>query len=220
MKNTTNICEIINNEIKNKTLDLSIDYVEILFDKSLSEEILTEIPLVKSILSFYNIKNSFTNKLNTKKIIHFFQTLNSSKINDEDYNEFLYKYNSDKEYQDKVIETIVFLNERFLQIEKSKILANLIAAHIKKELSWEELSNILPILDTIHPITFSALKDLYESNWTINVTPSQEYQNYFLPNEALLVACGILNRQGTRVKVEKLGQQLYEFGIKPSQINF
>ena len=49
------INHIVSKEITEKTLDLSIDYTEIALDHFISNQILTEVPIIKSIVAFYNI---------------------------------------------------------------------------------------------------------------------------------------------------------------------
>jgi len=205
------ITQIVSKEITDKTLDLSIDFTEIALDQFISNSVLSEIPIIKSLVSFYNIKNSITHRHNTKKILSFFQEFNSKKINDIKFNQFKHKFKTDKKYQTQVTETIILLNERFLQVEKSKILANLIIAHIEDNLSWDELTDITIVLDNIQPKAFLFLEKLSKLDWN-----SFDFNKDI--GEGLILANGIGYKSGSRLWITEIGQQLFNYGIKPANI--
>jgi len=207
-----NITQIISNEITEKTLDLSVDFTEIALDRFISNNILSEIPIIKSVLSFYNIGNSIINRHNSKKILCFFQEFNSKKIDDIKFNEFKHKIITDQKYQSQVIETIILLNERFLQVEKSKILANIIIAHIEGNLSWDELTDITIVLDFIQPKGFLFLEKMSKlENWS-----GHDFSEDI--GESLILASGIGYKYGSQLWINETGQKLFNFGIKPANV--
>ncbi|OYX25553.1 MAG: hypothetical protein B7Z06_07095 [Flavobacteriales bacterium 32-35-8] len=209
MKKKNDINEIVSNEILKRTIDISIDYSELSLDAFLEEGLLKEIPFVKSIVGFYNISNSIIERHKVNKILTFFKTFHEGNIDGEKLEKFKEKFSADKKYQNKVIEIIILLNERFLQIEKSKILANLLLAHIKNELSWEEFQDISMILEVIHPRGFDFLHLISkELNWA-NQSPRINV------DEVFMIACGIGYRHGSRFYISHYGQKLFNFGIKP-----
>jgi len=154
----TDITKIVSDEIVNSSIDLGVDYSEIALDEFLDNGLLKDIPFVKSVVGFYNITNSIIDRHKAKKILTFFKEFHSKKIDLEKLDAFKLKFNQDKKYRDRVVEIIVLLNERFLQDEKSKILANLIIAHIEDKISWIDLKDISVVLDNIHPKGFAFLE--------------------------------------------------------------
>lgn len=206
------ITKIVSKEIIEKTLDLTIDFAEIGLDQFITNDVLGEIPIIKSLVSFYNIGNSIIDRHNTKKILSFFQEFNSKIINEIKFNQFKHKFNTDQKYQNQVTETIILLNERFLQVEKSKILANLIIAHIEANLSWDELTDITIVLDNIHPKAFLFLEKMSTlEGWT-----GHDFSEDI--GESLILANGIGYKYGSQLWITKTGQELFNFGIKPSKI--
>ncbi len=204
---TDDITDLIWSELNERTLDLSIDYAEIGLDAFLTDGLLKEIPIVQSIVSFYKISQSLTNRHNTKKILTFFQEFHKSKIDPDKLKKFKENLNRGSKYREQVLETIILLNERFLQIEKSKILARLLIAHVEERLSWDDFTNLSIILDTIHPLGF----------WFLNKMSEESdfcYHGRDEIGEALMFACGIGHRHGTRFGINNLGQKFFEFGIK------
>lgn len=210
MKNadSKDISTIVSDEITNKSIDLGVDYSEIALDEFLKEGLLKEIPIVKSVVTFYNIGNSVLARYNTKKILTFFKEFHASDINSERLFKFKSKFNSDSKYRTQVVETIILFNERFNQIEKSKILAKLILSHIEEHISWEELIALAIVLENIHPNGIIFLKTKM-TNLNLNTHDPD--------GEPLMVACGI-GYSGFGVQspfiINKLGQMFYDFGIK------
>lgn len=204
---STDITNLVTNEISVKTLDLAIDYSELALDEFLKDGILKEIPFVKSIVSFYNIGNSVIDRHKSKKILTFFKEFHSSEIEFEKLEKFKQKFSKNIDYQNQVVETIILLNERFLQTEKSKILAKLIISHIEEKISWNELTDLSIVLDNIHPKGFLFLdKMAKESNFA-----KKEREQV---GEALMIACGIGNRHGTLFMINELGMKFYENCLK------
>ncbi|MBF4473052.1 hypothetical protein [Flavobacterium sp. HJJ] len=210
--NSTDITNWVSEELTTRSFSLEKDIFEFGIDHFMKDGIIKDIPFMGIITSFYNIGSSILARRNVKKIITFFQEFNSGEIDDTKFNQFLYKFNSDNKYRDEIVETILVLNERFLQIEKSKILANLVLAHINDNLSWAEFSDLSYILDNIHPKCFFLLKEMSnQPYWRSTIIQSP-------PDEALIIASGIGLREGSNFVIVELGQKLYKFGIGPSNI--
>lgn len=207
INNSTDISKIVSNEIMSKTLDIGIDYSEIALDNFLKDGVLKELPFVKSVVSFYNIVNSVIDRHKTKKILTFFKEFHSTEIEPKKIEKFKEKFNSDNDYHNQVVETITLLNERFLQIEKSKILAKLIIAHIEDRITWDELADLTIVLDNIHPKGFPFLDKMANEHNFANHGRDQV-------GEALMFACGIGHRQGTKFMINELGKKFYENGLR------
>jgi hypothetical protein len=201
------IIKSVESEILNPTVDLSIDYAEIALDSFLDNDAISEIPIVKSIVGIAKIGISIKERHDLKKLLTFFKEFQSGNISDENRLAFNKKFNSNEKYRTEVVETIVLLNERFLDLKKSKILANLMNAHINHHLTWNELNDISIILDNIHPKAFLFLKEMAEKNWS--------HHDRHNENEPLMFSCGIGNKDGSKFSISKMGQDLFNYGIKP-----
>ena len=211
MENTSiQIHNAVTKEIRDRSLDLANDLIETGLDQIMDEGVLKDLPFINTIKGFYNIANSIVARHSVKKIITFFQTFNAGVIDPVKFNQFLHKFNTDNDYRIEVVDTILLLNERFLKVEKSKILANLVLAHVNGNLTWDEFSDIGHILDGIHPRCFFILKEMSaQPYWKSQIIRSA-------PDEALVISAGIGLREGSEFIIVELGQKLYNFGLKPS----
>jgi hypothetical protein len=142
---------IIENEIFQKTIDITTDYSEIILDDFLREGLLKEIPVVKSLVAFYNITSSISQRNKVRNILVFFNELNKKNIHTDKLLDFKLKFQEEKKFREQVLETIILLNERFLQMQKARILANFTLALIEEKITWSEFEDLSIILDTIHP---------------------------------------------------------------------
>lgn len=208
MKNEKTIIKPVKEEIINPTVNLSIDYSEIGIDDILNNDAISEIPIVKTIVGFTKIGLSIKERFDIKKLLIFFKEFHSGDIEKNRLEEFKNKFKNNKKYRTKIVETILIMNERFLNEIKSKILANLINAHIEKKLTLNELNDILVVLDIIHPKSFNLIKVMSEVNWYVH--------NQGKDDESLTFSCGIGYRNGNKFSINKLGQNLYNYGIKPT----
>jgi hypothetical protein len=211
MKNKiTDIAIITSNELTSGTFELPTDVIEFGLDQFMKNGIAKEFPILNAVASAYNITASYVNKNNAKKILVFLQEFNSGNFDEIKFNQFVHKMRTNQNYRDEVVETIILLNERFLKTEKSKILANLVVAHVNGKLSWPEFSDIAYILELVHPKCFYLLKEMAnQPYWRSQIIQHPA-------DEALIIAAGIGHREGNSFAIVDLGQKLHDFGLAPS----
>ncbi|MCK8482284.1 hypothetical protein [Psychroserpens algicola] len=216
--NNDNLTDSIEKEIFNTTSELTQDYAELALDTLTSESLLSEIPIVKSLVSFYNITSSIVDRHNVKKILTFLDQFHSNKIDENKLVSFKQKFSENTKHRNQVLETILILNEKFIDIKKSKILANLFSAHIDGNLTWEEFLKISFILRNLNPAGYRFLeksvleKDIAQVN---DRTKIMMGMTEYIEGEALLLACGAGSKFEQRFLPTKTGIKLYEYGLKP-----
>ena len=198
------ITEKLEIEIYEKTLELEIDYAELVIDNITENEILKEIPIVKTLVSFYNISSSFIARHNVKKILVFLKEFHTRNIDQVKLENFKAKFEKDLKHKEQVFETVLVLNEKFIEVIQSKILANLFKAHIEEQISWVEFNQLAFVLNSLNPAGYDFLhQKCKEEKWS-----DQD-------GEAFMYSCGIGHLDGLKFTITKTGQKLYVFGIKP-----
>jgi len=204
-----NLTESFEKEIFNNSFELSTDIAQLSLEMIFEKDFLKEIPIMKTLVSFYNITNSIIARHNVKKIIVFLQEFHSNKIENGKLDKFKAKFNSEQKYKEEVLETILVLIEKFVIIKKSKILANLFKSHIEEKINWEEFQNLSFVLNNLNPAAYTFLINYIEKNKPIKMIDHME-------GEALLMACGVGSKFEDRFQLHRTGRQLYDFGLKPS----
>ena len=204
-KNIDNkITEKLEIEIYEKTLDLEIDYTELVIDNITENDLLKEIPIVKTLVAFYNISSSFMARHNVKKILVFLKEFHTRSVNQVKLEKIKAKFEKDFIYKEQVLETILVLNEKFIKVEQSKILANLLKAHIEEEINWAEFNQLAFVLNSLNPAGYDFLH-----------RKCKDEQYSVQDGEAFMYSCGIGHLDGLKFTITETGHKLYEFGIKP-----
>lgn len=196
-------------EIFNKSFDLSIDFAEIGVDLITTSEIVNIIPGLKTIATFYTISQSINSRYNFKKILVFLKQFHSQQISPNALEKFRTKLDLDSKYRQELLETTLVLIEKFTDLEKSKILANLLSAHINEDLSWEEYCKIIFIVNQLNPSGYISL--IKHSNKELKISMTMRE---YIEGESFLIACGIGTKFEEQLKITNSGYKLYKFGLK------
>ncbi|OYU78909.1 MAG: hypothetical protein CFE23_16510 [Flavobacterium sp. BFFFF1] len=201
-----NFTDNFEKEIFKQSFDLSIDYAEISLDAICREDALKEIPIVKSLLAFYNISSSIVARHNVKKIIVFLQQFQSRTIDRQQLNKFKERFKEDMKFRNSTIENILVLLEKFTEIEQAKILANLFSAYIKEDLTWDEFKKMSFIIKNLNPAAYEILeKKVNKEHMPMTKT---------IEGEGFLLACGIGSTFEDQYRFSSTGEKLFKFGMK------
>jgi len=204
-----NIEKALEEGLESSAIDLTIDYAEMALDSFIDNEIVREIPIVKTIVGLIKGGLKVREVFFAKKLLTFLKEFHSRKIEDSKLSEFQETFKTDQKYRESVIEQILVLNERFLEVEKSKILANLFLAHINEKFSWDSFKDLSVCLNNLHLRGVKLLEDLEKKP-----EPFYEPLDHGSEEEALLASAGIILRWGTHLRINRHGQFLYIYGIK------
>lgn len=215
--NEPSLTSTISNEIAETSIDITIDYSEMILDNFLSDGILKEIPFVKTLYSIGKIGSSIKERFFIKKLFIFLKELHTQTVNPQKLIEFKTKFDSDENYKNTITEQIMIYLDSFLTNEKSKILAKLFSAYVEGHFDWSHFNHLSICLDSINPKAFVFLQQLASCNFKITEEPSQREIPRNGENEALLYACGVAyetSSWSSGFNISQLGKDLYNFGVK------
>jgi len=200
-------------EITDPSIDLATDYSEIAIDQLLENEVISELPIIKTLVAATKIVIGIRDRKFIKNFFCFLKEFHSRKIEKKKLNEFKKRFGSDLKYQGKIMDGILIYNDQFLSAEKSIIMGRLFANHIEGEFDWITFMELCFCLDKLNPKAYSFFKIMeQEHNWSMPFDSSKVKFDL----EALFFSAGIGHRMNARFDVTKLGQQLYLYGIKES----
>lgn len=140
----------------------------------------------------------------------FLEEFHSKNIDENKLQSFKEKFNENTKHRNHVLETILLLNEKFIDTEKSKILANLFSAHIEDNLTWEEFFKLSFMLSNLNPAGYKFLERCVDEKSKIRMKMAETIEG-----EALLMACGIGIKFEELFKPTRTAFKLYEYGLKP-----
>jgi len=156
-KNTSNE---IGKALVSNNLDYALDYAEIGLDAFVTDDILKEIPIVKTVVGVVKSGLKIKEIFFTKKILTFLKEFHSGKLPEEKLSKFQNEFNKNESYREKVLQEIMVFNDTFLQIEKSKIFANLFAAHLNDVFGWNDFINLSYCLNQLNMFGVSLFDDM------------------------------------------------------------
>lgn len=214
--NNSGLSKQFTNEMLNPSIDLAVDYSEIYIDDLMDNGALKEIPIVKSVVGVIKAGISINQFWFAKKLLTFIKEFNTGEIDPKKKLKFQEKINTDDKYRKKVSEQVMVFLDKFLEINKAKISANLFKAYVEEKITYEQFVSISICLEKLHPDSYRFLNELENLNYEINDKFEGE-RNWSA--EALLLTSGLAVEtsdwwHGFKLKEE--GQLLYELAIKPN----
>jgi len=213
-QNEKSIEKTIQNGLESPSMDLTVDYAELALDSFLDNEIIKEIPIVKSVVGIIKGGIKIREIHFAKKLLTFLKEFHSAKLDESIRMEFQKKFKTDTKYRNSVVEQIMILNERVLEIEKSKILANLFASHLNNKFGWEVFLSLSYCVERLNLTVIDYFNEIAKEE-----TPFYKSFSQFDDNVAFLISAGIAQQWGTHLHITAHGQYLYFYGIK-GEINY
>jgi hypothetical protein len=223
MENVENLPETNNgslskqftDEILNPSVDLAVDYSEMYIDDLIDNPALKEVPIVKSIVGVIKGGIAVNQFFFAKKLLTFIKEFNSGTIDPKKKEKFKERILTDDKFRKKVSENIMVFVDRFIEVNKAKISANLFKAYVEEKITYDQFISINISLEKLHPDAYRFLSSLESLNYEIN----QEYEgDRNWEAEALIQASGLSTEPGDwwhGFKLKEEGKLLFEMAIKP-----
>jgi hypothetical protein len=206
-KNTSNE---IGKALVSNNFDNALDYAEIGLDAFVSDDILKEIPIVKTVVGVVKSGLKVKEIFFTKKILTFLKEFHSGKLPEEKLSKFQYEFDKNEKYREKVLQEIMVLNDTFLQIEKSKVFANLFAAHLNDAFGWDDFINLSYCLNQLNMFGVSLFDDMAEFKTPFYGAIYDDTKQRY----PLLSNSGTISIWGNHLDITAYGLFMYHYGIK------
>ncbi len=200
----------IGKALVSNNLDNGLDYAEIGLDAFVSDEILKEIPIVKTVVGVVKSGLKIKEIFFTKKILTFLKEFHSGKLPKDKFEKFKDEFDTNEKYREKVMEQIMLFNDTFLQIEKSKVFANLFAAHLNEVYGWDDFVNLSLCLNQMNMFGISLFDDMAEFKKPFYGAIYDDTKHRY----PLLANSGTINIWGNHLDITPYGLYIYYYGIK------
>lgn len=147
--------------IINYNFDISVDLAEIGIDSLLEESLFKEIPIVKTIYGITKTGFAIREKHMLKKTLMFISQLNNNNISNQNYQAYIQKLKSNDKNIFKELEYVLVIIDRYIEINKNNILANLYFNYVDKKITWEQFQELSIIIDNIFLVDLTELENIY-----------------------------------------------------------
>ena len=158
----SNIVESTANTIVNYSVDTAMDLSEIGIDSLLDDSIFKEIPIVKTIYGVAKTGFAIREKHMLKKTLVFINQLNNNGLSNEKYIEYKEKLKNKDEFAFKELEYALIIIDRYVELNKNIILANLYFNYIDKKIDWNQFQELTIIVDNIFLSDLEELEKIYQ----------------------------------------------------------
>lgn len=198
--------------VKDTAEELVAEVAEFVFKLMINHEVLKEFPVVGTIQKMYSLSQAIADHSLKKKIGSFISSFNRNAVADKDLRAFQIKMENDSRFKKATLMQILETLARLQSEQKSEILGKLFTNYLRELITWDRFVSLSVCLENIHPDSFSFLEEISNRNWEIR---EDSFKNRDWEKEGLLSTAGLSFSHGNFFAVHKLGQDLYEYGIKP-----
>ena len=119
-----------------------VELSEIGIDSVLENEILKEIPILKSITTLYHVVDRIKEKRLLKHTMAFVDSFNKGNLTKEEKDLYQKRLEKENSYLEDELERILFLLEENSEVIQSRILAKMYLAYIKGKLKWDKFCEL------------------------------------------------------------------------------
>ena len=209
-KSIVNYEDIVTTGFSKDLTDVGIDFTEIGIDSFLDNEIIKDIPVVKTIFSLVKTGLAIRERCFAKNFLTFLNQYHCGKLDQKEKDEFFKKYNDDSSYREKIVSLLVKINDRYFESDQSQIAGNLFVAYVKNLISWEDYVILCRCLEGYMPFVSSYLNELESEEVPYhnpNLQPGDQ-------TAAILQACGMGYLWGSNFYATTFGILIHQYGIK------
>lgn len=146
------------------SLDLSIDFAEIAIDALFENDIVSEVPVAKTIVAVWKTGTAIRDRKLLKNSLVFLQEFHSDASNSKKIQKHKERLLSNDKFFVAELERILLLLDRFLDCERAKILAKFFKSYINGDMTRSEFLEVSDITDRVFPYDLVILKMAYSDN--------------------------------------------------------
>ncbi len=155
--------------ILNKGADISKDLAEIGLDSILNDGLLKDVPVISALTALFKMGKTISGSHFIKKLILFLYEFNNASIDSDKLELFKNKFESNKNYEKKVLESLILIIDRFDKEFKSKIFALLFSEYLNETYSWDEFQDLSRIIELLFISDIKIIRYLIEKNQSLMI---------------------------------------------------
>ncbi len=199
-ENEYNLIPAFRESIFENFSDTLLDLAEISIDTLIDDNIISAIPIVKTILGVRKTIKNIHDKNLLKQTLIFIKTLNSQTIDEENLNKYKKEIYANKEKQEEELGRILLILDTIKDKEKSILLAKFYLAYVNQEITWEKFSEYADVIERIFVSDINTIFELYKDTKDKEISIIQ-YEKYKVDR---LIATGLLSMYSGSIKVREL----------------
>lgn len=186
--------------------DLSLDYLEVGIDSIIDNELLKDLPIVKTVHSIAKVSLAIKEKFFLKKFLTFIKEFNSGIVKEKEVIKRKKAIENNEEWIHKEIEYLVIYIENLDAVVKARILAVLYCDFVNKKIDWEKYLQYMEIVNRMFTYDINMLKIFYNYYSQNEMSDEKKFISYDLTAYNRLIGLGLMIRD------IDLGQDTSKYG--------
>ena len=131
---------------------------EFTLDMFLNDDTFKDFPFFSGISIVYRIGKGFSEFAHFKKLIAFINGINKGIVDEQKRSDYAYKIKTNEQFQNKEMEYILVLIDRYIGTEKPEMLAKLYLAFLEDKINWVEFTMYAEVIDRFLPMDYRMLR--------------------------------------------------------------
>lgn len=144
--------------------DLLIDLSEVGLDNIVDNELVKEVPVIKTVVSVYKLGHTLRERSYVRKLAGFLNEISKGTVDNDKKEEYLRRITKNKAIFQHELEYVLILLDRFISEDKSKLLGRLYVARINEQINWIGFCQYSEVVDRLFIGDFECLhRDIMEN---------------------------------------------------------
>ena len=203
----------LNESLIMDTSNILGDYLEIGIDSIINDDIIKEIPFVKTFIGALNIYKSIRDRNSMKNIVIFLKELNSGNINKEKLYEYQEMLKNNPKKAEKELGRVLIILDQTIDNIKSSFLGKLFRAYVNQNIDWKLFVEFSEITNKLYINDIDVLKMIYSNIFSDTSNRNDLYRIERLNSTGLIglspkmIQISNLNsRQDSYITLNKIGK--------------
>ena len=141
--------------------DITEDYAEIGIDIFIENDLIKEIPIIKTLVNIFKIGKNIRDKNLLKQTLIFMQEFNKDNIEEEKLKKYKNEIENDRKKCEEELERVLWLLNSFIDKEKSIMLSRLFKEYVRQTITWDEFCEYSEIINRLFVQDIKILREIY-----------------------------------------------------------
>ncbi|ACD23273.1 hypothetical protein FDE76_01610 [Clostridium botulinum] len=206
-----------------ESIDIGSDLMELPIDLITENEVIKDIPVVGTIVKLGKAAITIRERHLIKKLVAFIESVNNDDVESDVLEKHKQMLEANPKQLNKELEGVLILVDRQLEIEKTKILAELYKSYISKKMAWSDFIYLSEILEKFFLRDVNQLELICENKYVEEDNIVSKLSMFRLESIGLVEyfsrrtsSTAILSgqRKQNQVKLTGYGKLLYECSLR------
>ena len=141
--------------------DITEDYAEIGIDIFIENDLIKEIPIIKTLVNIFKIGKNICDKNLLKQTLIFMQELKKNNIEEEKLKKYKDEIENDRKKREEELERVLWLLNSFIDKEKSIMLSRFFKEYVRQTITWDEFCEYSEIINRLFIQDIKILRKIY-----------------------------------------------------------